>query len=146
MQKIALTLLCVSMLILPGCQQDERVGVFDVVQVVEFTVPAGLNVVETHFFQLSNVNSSFDDQLEATGFESSDIASVEPRYCEVRTVFDDIDLDFVRAIEVHLFDPFLAQARGLLSRPGPGQHQECHPSIPGLAEHQGTVGQSHRRS
>ena len=84
--------------------------------------------------QISNVNSSFDDQLEATGFESSDIASVEPRYCEVRTVFDDIDLDFVRAIEVHLFDPFLAQSQRevFYLDPVPGNTKNVIRPFPGL--------------
>ena len=122
----------VSVLLGTGCK-DDRNELFDIPQVVDFTIPAGLNTFETHFFQLQ-VNSSFDDQLAATGRQESDVASIEPKFCEVATIFKDRDLDFIRAIEIHVFDTFDPQSRRevFYLDPVPGNTRTTIRPFPGL--------------
>ena len=122
----------VSLLISTGCK-DDKTSLFDIIQVVDFTIPAGLNTFETHFFQIQ-VNSNFDDQLEATAVEEADVASIEPQFCEVATIFADRDLDFIRAIEVHVFDTFDPQNRRevFYLDPVPGNTRTRIRPFPGL--------------
>jgi hypothetical protein len=89
-----------------GCNKDNRVELFKMTQVMDFEIKAGLNTIETHFFLQPAANSSFDEQLAISGFDESVVASVEPKFCEFTTVFKDVDLDFIRLIEIRVLDQF----------------------------------------
>lgn len=89
-----------------GCKANDRTELFEVAQVVDFTIQPGLNVVETHFFLIGPLTSPYRAQIEATAADTADVGSIEPKYCDLRTVFSDVELDFIRAIEVYVFDPF----------------------------------------
>ena len=89
-----------------SCDKDNKVELFEMTQRMDFEVKAGLNTVETHFFVLPSVESTYDDLLETTGFEDSQVLSIEPKFARLSTVFGDLDLDFLRLVEVRVFDPF----------------------------------------
>lgn len=91
---------------LTGCNNDKRAEVFTLSHVQDFTVQAGLNTFETHFYVFPFVVSHFESQLDARDLTSEDIASVEPKFAELSTVFEDEDLDFIHQISVRLFDPY----------------------------------------
>jgi hypothetical protein len=89
-----------------GCNKDNRVELFKMTQVMDFEIRAGLNTVETHFFIQPAANSSYDEQLEISGFDESLVASIEPKFAQFSTVFSDVDLDYIRTIEIRVVDPF----------------------------------------
>ena len=89
-----------------SCHKDNRIELFKMTQVMDFEIKAGLNTIETHFFIQPAVNSSYEAQLELSGFEESLVASIEPRFSQLSTVFQDVDLDFIRIIEIRVVDTF----------------------------------------
>lgn len=99
-------ILAVAGLTALSCGNDDAEELFSMTQITEFEVRAGLNQVETHFFIPPVINSSYDDLLESTGFDSEMVSAVTPKFCELTTPFGDIDLDYLRTIEVRVFDPF----------------------------------------
>ena len=90
----------------PGCNKDNRTELFELNHIVDFVIPPGLNTFDTHFFIIPQVNSQVDDQLQATGLSPEVIASIEPKFCRLSTIFEDEDLDFIRVVEVRVIDPF----------------------------------------
>lgn len=100
-----LTLASVLLVHLTGCKTDQRTEVFEMTHVVDFELQAGLNTLETHFYRISGVQSQFQAQLDAVGREKADIISITPKYAELSTVFSDQDLDFIRQVFVHIYDP-----------------------------------------
>jgi len=89
-----------------GCHKDNRVELFKMTQVMDFEIKAGLNTLETHFFLQPAANSAYEAQLELSGFDDDLVASIEPKFSQLSTVFKDADLDFIRLIEVRVVDPF----------------------------------------
>jgi len=89
-----------------GCHKDNRVELFQMTQVMDFEIKAGLNVLETHFFIQPAANSSYEEQLAASGFDESAVASIEPKFSQLSTVFNDVDLEFIRLVEIRVVDPF----------------------------------------
>ena len=103
--QIFISLVLISALF-ASCNNDEPEELFTVTQISEFEVRAGLNVIETHFFQLPAANSPYDNLLASTGVDSALVDAVTPKFCELTTPFGDIDLDFIRLVEVRILDPF----------------------------------------
>ena len=89
-----------------SCHKDNRVELFQMTQIMDFQIKAGLNTLETHFFIQPAARSSYDEQLELSGFDESVVASIEPKFSQLSTVFSDVDLDFIRLIEIRVLDPF----------------------------------------
>lgn len=104
--KTTTLLTSILIVLLLGCRGDNRIELFEVNQVVDFTIQAGLNTSDTHFYSFSSVQSAFSPELNARGMELADVASVEPKFAELSTVFADEELDFIRQFSVRLFDPF----------------------------------------
>lgn len=91
---------------LAGCRKDQHSELFEMRYTADFTLPAGLNTVEAHFFTFPGIPSRFDEQLAATGRPPTDIVSITPKYAELSIVFRDEDLKFIRQVFVRIYDPF----------------------------------------
>lgn len=89
-----------------SCNKDKRNELFVMTQEMEFEIRAGLNVVETHFFVQPATASTYKAFLELSGFDESVVATIEPKFADLTTAFGDVDLDFVRYIEIRVFDSF----------------------------------------
>ena len=89
-----------------SCHKDNRVELFKMTQVMDFEIKAGLNTLETHFFIQPAANSSYEEQLELSGFDESLVATIEPRFSQLSTVFQDVNLEFIRLVEIRVVDPF----------------------------------------
>lgn len=129
-------LILATLLITPGCKDDQPDELFEFAHIVDFTLPAGLNTFDTHFFIIPMVNSLVDDQLAATGLNAEDIGSINPKFCRFSTVFEDADLDFIRVIEIRVvdqFDPDLRREVFYLD-PVPNNTRNVIRPFPGLAD------------
>jgi len=89
-----------------GCNKDNRVELFQMTQVMDFEIKAGLNTLETHFFLQPAALSTYEEQLELSGFDESLVAAIEPKFSQLSTVFRDVDLEFIRLIEIRVVDTF----------------------------------------
>ncbi len=89
--------------LLSGCQKDQRTEVFEVPAIMDFTIDAGLNTFDTHFYVLSPYISAFPARLEDFNLEPEDIISVEPKSAELGSVFRDENLEFIERISIRIF-------------------------------------------
>jgi hypothetical protein len=72
---------------------------------IDFTLGAGLNTLQTHFYRTSGIQSQFQAELDAVARQESEITSITPKFAALSTVFQDADLDFIRQIFIRVFDP-----------------------------------------
>jgi hypothetical protein len=93
--------LTISMLL--GCRKDQRVEVFELPQVIDFTIDPGLNTFDTYFFPFSPIPSSFQSRLEDFNLEANEIISVEPKSGSLSSIFGDENLEFIERISLRLF-------------------------------------------
>ena len=93
-------------LVFAGCRTDNRIELFELNYLLDFTIQAGLNTVETHFFVNPALSSFFEERLDDQNLSIEDIASIEPKFAQLSTIFSDKDLDFIRRFELRVFDPF----------------------------------------
>lgn len=86
-----------------SCGKEEptlEIGTF-----VEFSVPAGLSTIESHYFIRENVPILYDSQLSASGIDES---NVEMFVAGAATLIPgsgrDFDLGFIRGVNVFLVE------------------------------------------
>jgi hypothetical protein len=90
---------------LSGCRNDTHNELFKMSYPIDFTLGAGLNTLQTHFYRRTGIQSQFEAQLAAVGREEADITSITPKFASLSTVFQDADLDFIRQVYIRIFDP-----------------------------------------
>ena len=96
----------VLLVLTASCAKNKKAEYFSMLQVYDFEIRAGLNTTVTHFFVSPPLNSTYELQLEETGHTADQVGGVFPKFAELSAVFDDVDLDFVSAVEIRLYDPF----------------------------------------
>lgn len=92
-----------SCLLFAQCGGNEDVERFSIYHSLDFTINAGSNTLDTHFFRFLPVFSFYKDQLAANNIAEDDINRVDPKSCEFGSVFSDIDLDFIHEISIQIF-------------------------------------------
>lgn len=95
-----------ALILATSCSKDKNVELFTMVQVYDFEIRAGLNTAVTHFFISTPFQSTFDQQLADVGRTEEDLNGVFPKFAQMSSVFNDVDLDIISAIEIRLYDPF----------------------------------------
>ncbi len=78
---------------------DQR---FDLELEADFTMPAQLNLIETHFFILKNIPTFIDQKLSFNGMSKSSISAIHPGDASIYSAFFDVDWSFVEDVEVYL--------------------------------------------
>ena len=91
------------MILIQGCNKESMV-LFELVQRVEFNVPAGLNPFDKHFFLIREVPTNLDNLRSQFGVEKDQKLLIRPAQAIMSTLFQDIDLDFIEEIEISVFD------------------------------------------
>lgn len=97
---------CVLLLMLlsmAGCSNGED-ALFIYEQEVFFEIPAGLNTLETHFFQLFNVPSDLQLQLDSRGISQENVARVLSNRGLITARFDNLDWNMVERVIVNVLD------------------------------------------
>lgn len=90
-------------LLLSNSCQDEGTVLFDIEFEVDFTTPASLDNLLTHYFPIQNVQTFFSSFAGGTSIES--IGSIRSASCTIEGVFNPVDYDFIREISVFAIDP-----------------------------------------
>ncbi len=67
----------------------------------DFEIPGNLNTIETHFFELKNINVRLDENLDVFNRTQDDVVSISPADASVTSVFNNIDWTFIQRIEVY---------------------------------------------
>ena len=82
---------------------DDRVVLFDMEFEAEFDIPAGLNTIETWYFDIPNVNTFYSSF--SGGIDEAAITSIYSSTCTLDGRFGLIDYDFIRDIYINAWDP-----------------------------------------
>ncbi len=101
--KIKLFFLFLILVSLVSCGKEEptlEIGTF-----MEFSVPAGLSTIESHYFIQENTPILYDSQLSASGIDEASIEMfVAGRATLIPRSGRDFDLGFIRGVNVFLVE------------------------------------------
>ena len=101
-----LVYLLLAMSVLVSCNKDNREELFELNYFVDFDIQPGLNTFDTHIYTVSPLNSQYDAKLASSGHLAGDVSAVEPKEGNLGSVFEDVNLNFIRRVSVYIFDPF----------------------------------------
>lgn len=99
-------LLVAALLGIGACKEDDRPELCRLVHFLDFNIQPGLNTFETHVYTFSPIASQLDAALAARGFTRADVEAILPRSAILRGTFQDVNLDFVHRVSMHVYDPF----------------------------------------
>jgi len=91
-------------LLLNSCNKDEHCGTFMKFEGridATFTIPNGLNTIETHYFLIRNVPTNFRTLALANNRDIENINCIVASRGLMRAVFDDLRYDFIERIQVY---------------------------------------------
>jgi len=98
--------LLVTLLIMVSCKKDNRQEFFELNHHIDFTIQPGLNTFDTHIYTVFPIESLLDERLDDVGRTIDEVVAIEAKEAVLSSVFQDIDLDFIDKVSVHIFDPF----------------------------------------
>lgn len=87
-----------------GCNKDEHCGTFMKFEgriEANFTIPSGLNTVETHYFIIRDVPTNFRALAASRNLEIEDIQCIVASRGLIRAAFNDFSYDFIDRIQVY---------------------------------------------
>lgn len=82
---------------------DDRVVLFDMEFEAEFEIPAGLNTIETWYFDIPNVKTFYSNF--SAGTDDAAITTINAASCTIDGKFAIIDYDFIQDIYINAWDP-----------------------------------------
>jgi len=100
MARIILVFLALTSL---SCRKDDLGILFRIpFQPVDFTIQAGLNTLDTWYFNIDNVPTNSLALFQANGIDTASVRSLVPQRARLRSVFDDVNYNFLFEIAVYL--------------------------------------------
>ena len=106
--KKLLFILFPACLILSCSGTDDRV--FEIDNEIDFIIPGGLNLIETHFFPVNNVPTFWQSYLDNNGFSEEQLGDILPVRASVTSRFGE-DLNFINRISIWMYDTSFDQGR-----------------------------------
>lgn len=107
--------LLLAVFIISACNKNDEV-LFEMAYEREFTIPAGLNTLETHYFYLDNI--SIGDYLSANNVSPSDLRAINPGTARMSTIFSGIgDYRFIQDVSVEIFTDDETQSKEIFWLP-----------------------------
>ncbi|MEO1515698.1 MAG: hypothetical protein AAFV95_11810 [Bacteroidota bacterium] len=91
-------------LLLGSCGKNDEQVLFEIPYQIDFEIPAGLNTLETHVFEIRNIPTRLDSLLSSFGIARADIQSIEPQEAQMDVLIDGLEYGFVRQVNVWVFD------------------------------------------
>ncbi|MEZ4909585.1 MAG: hypothetical protein R2774_01860 [Saprospiraceae bacterium] len=93
-------LILISFSLFLGCSEEAPILFQDEELFVDFTIPAGLNTVETHTFTLQNVKTNFLKQCQIHGVDPENIREVFSIYGSFEGKFAAIDYSALSRVQI----------------------------------------------
>lgn len=88
--------------LLLGCGEDEP-ALFEMKIETTLDITSGLNTVETFYFPLNNVPTSF--QAYASNLTKEDIGRISPGTCKIEGGFTPVNYNFIEEMYINAIDP-----------------------------------------
>ncbi len=87
-----------------SCTKDNGRHLFDTEIEVNFDIPAGLNNLETHYFNIKNIPSFYEEKKSIYGVSDDDILKSLANRASIIPRFQEVDYGFIRDISIKLYD------------------------------------------
>ncbi len=98
-----------------GCKNEPDV-LFEMAYEREFSIPAGLNTIDTHYFYIRDV--SIGSYLSANNVTPADLIAINPGSARLSTKFSGLtDYSFIRDVSVGIYTDDESNAREIFWRP-----------------------------
>lgn len=95
-------LLALSIVLLTDCNKNDPDVKFEMAYEREFTIPAGLNVFDTHYFPIRDI--SIGSYLTANNVTAADLIAINPGSARLTTKFSGLgDYSFIRDVSIVIF-------------------------------------------
>jgi hypothetical protein len=95
-------LLVLAIVIITGCNKNDEDVKFEMAYEREFTIPAGLNVFETHYFPIRDI--SVGSYFTANNVTAADLIAINPGSARLSTKFSGLaEYDFIRDVSIVIF-------------------------------------------
>ena len=95
-------LLVLAIIIITGCNKNDADVKFEMAYEREFTIPAGLNVFDTHYFPIRDI--SIGSYLAANNVTAADLVAINPGSARLSTKFSGLaEYDFIRDVSIVIF-------------------------------------------
>ncbi len=98
-----------AFLTLPSCNSDDSVELVEIPIIIEFEIPAALNTIEDHFFEIRNIANPTRQILDANGIDESSILRINPKAVQLIVLFDDTQLSFIQECSISLFSDIVGR-------------------------------------
>lgn len=103
-------------LLFSNCDKNDPDILFEMAYERSFTIPAGLNVFQTHYILLENI--SIGSYLSANNVTADELNAINPGSARLSTVFSGLtDYSFIRNVSIEIFTDDEANAREIFWRP-----------------------------
>jgi len=68
----------------------------------QFTIPAGLNIIETHYFLINNIVSNYEAELVNFGFKDEQVGTLKPASGFLLSIDGGLNFNFIQEISIML--------------------------------------------
>lgn len=79
---------------------DKTVPLFTIDFQEQFSIPAGLNTIETHTFIIQDIPALLESYKANFNVLDEDIASILPSRGRINQIFSNIDFDFIQSVSI----------------------------------------------
>jgi len=88
-----------------SCRKNtEKAFLFEMEYPVIFTINAGIGPYVSHYFEIQGISTFADSLFAYHNVDPTTIESILPRKGRMVAVFADVEYDFIKNIEVELYD------------------------------------------
>lgn len=102
--KIYFFLICTALVGISCNKDNDQVPGFDLVYQEDFILPAGISTFDVHHFQIKNIPTRYQQNLDQQGKTDADIKSVLTAQAVLSGVYNDANFDIVDQVSVRVFD------------------------------------------
>ncbi len=94
---------CVFIFLFSACGNDENL-LFEMPYQVEFEIPAGLNTIDEHVFEVNNIPTNADSIFSFYGYEKDAILRIDPGIANLSAIFSNSNYGFIREAAIEIFN------------------------------------------
>lgn len=103
--------LTISILVLffSSCRKEPEV-LFYMDYEIPFSMPAGLNPIDAHFFNFRNIPTNFETLMSSYNLDTSNYV-IEPHSAELIAIFNEAEFNFVRDVKIFIIPNYSTSIR-----------------------------------
>jgi hypothetical protein len=86
-----------------SCNPDNEEVLFELEFEENFNIDPGLSPFLVYYFELRDISTFWDQQLQVNNFSDADIDEVKPSRLRIASLYHEEELDFIEEIEVFVY-------------------------------------------